>query len=79
MASIPRLNKRLGAKPRLSEIPGIVPSLREPIAGCSFAPRCRFSTLRCTSEAPELRLVHDGHLVACHEAETLIASGWSVA
>jgi peptide/nickel transport system ATP-binding protein len=79
MASIPRLNKRLGAKPRLSEIPGIVPSLREPIAGCAFAPRCRYSTLRCTTESPELRHVHAGHIVACHEAEALIASGWSVA
>ena len=31
---------REGRKRRLAEIPGIVPSLREPIAGCAFAPRC---------------------------------------
>ena len=29
-----------GARSALAEIPGMVPSLREPIAGCAFAPRC---------------------------------------
>jgi peptide/nickel transport system ATP-binding protein len=79
MASIPRLNKRLGAKPRLSEIPGMVPNLREPITGCAFAPRCAHVTPRCLAEAPELREVEPGHIAACHEAETLIAHGWSIA
>ncbi len=79
MASIPRLNKRLGAKPRLSEIPGMVPNLREPIAGCAFAPRCAHATERCRAEAPELRPVEPGHVAACHYAETLVAQGWSVA
>ncbi len=79
MASIPRLNKRLGAKPRLSENPGMVPNLREPIAGCAFAPRCAHATERCRAEAPELRPVEPGHVAACHYAETLVAQGWSVA
>src|SRR2546430_13427012 len=39
LASIAR--GRAGARvKRLQEIPGIVPSLKEPIAGCAFAPRC---------------------------------------
>jgi peptide/nickel transport system ATP-binding protein len=79
MASIPRLNKRLGAKPRLSEIQGIVPSLREPITGCAFAPRCQHATDRCRAESPELRTVETGHLAACHHAEQMLAAGWSVA
>jgi peptide/nickel transport system ATP-binding protein len=79
MASIPRLNKRLGAKPRLSEIPGMVPNLKEPIAGCAFAPRCSHAGERCRTEAPALRAVASGHLAACHEAEALLARGWSVA
>ena len=33
--------------PRLAEIPGMVPSLREEILGCAFAPRCPFVTERC--------------------------------
>jgi peptide/nickel transport system ATP-binding protein len=78
MASIPRLNKRLGAKPRLSEIQGIVPSLREPITGCAFAPRCQHAVDRCRVESPELRSVETGHLAACHEAERMLAAGWSV-
>jgi peptide/nickel transport system ATP-binding protein len=60
MASIPR--GRQGARARrLSEIPGIVPSLREPapgqpaFAGCAFAPRCSFATSRCHEQAPPLR------------------------
>ena len=35
------------APPRLAEIPGMVPSLREPIPGCAFAPRCAFATELC--------------------------------
>jgi peptide/nickel transport system ATP-binding protein len=77
MASIPRLNKRLGAKPRLAEIAGIVPSLREPIQGCAFAPRCRHAGDRCRMETPELRAVEAGHLAACHFAEKMLAEGWS--
>jgi peptide/nickel transport system ATP-binding protein len=60
MASIPR--GRQGARARrLSEIPGIVPSLREttpgqlPFQGCAFAPRCKFAAPRCHEQAPPLR------------------------
>ncbi|MEM8855879.1 MAG: ABC transporter ATP-binding protein, partial [Pseudomonadota bacterium] len=68
LASIPR--SRSGErKSRLSEIPGIVPNLRDPIPGCAFAPRCPFAVERCTVEAPVLRTLADGHNVACHEAE----------
>ena len=38
MASIPRLRAK-NRKRRLAEIPGLVPSLREPIGGCAFAPQ----------------------------------------
>jgi oligopeptide/dipeptide ABC transporter ATP-binding protein len=54
MASIPRL-KAKNRKRRLAEIPGIVPSLREPIEGCAFAPRCAYAVERCRVETPELR------------------------
>jgi peptide/nickel transport system ATP-binding protein len=73
MASIPRLRGRVG-KRRLAEIPGIVPSLREPIAGCAFAPRCGHAVERCRIEAPELRTIGGGHVVACHEAERVLAT-----
>ncbi len=40
LASIARGRAGARAK-RLQEIPGLVPSLKEPIAGCAFAPRCK--------------------------------------
>jgi peptide/nickel transport system ATP-binding protein len=66
MASIPRL-KHQHAR-RLTEIPGIVPDLRTPIPGCSFAPRCPLATDRCREAAPLLEDHGGGHLAACWEA-----------
>jgi peptide/nickel transport system ATP-binding protein len=70
---------RAGARAkRLQEIPGVVPSLREPIAGCAFAPRCGHATVRCRSEAPMLADIgsSDGgpHLAACFFAKELLGS-----
>jgi peptide/nickel transport system ATP-binding protein len=73
MASIPRLRGK-ARKRRLAEIPGIVPSLREPIEGCAFAPRCPYAIARCRAEAPDLRPIGDGHVVACHEAERVLTT-----
>ncbi len=73
MTSIPSFGGR-GRQRRLTEIPGIVPSLREPIQGCAFAPRCPFAVERCLSEAPDLRRVGEGHIAACHEAERVLAT-----
>jgi len=73
MASIPR--RRAGPRARrLSEIPGIVPSLREKIAGCAFAPRCGFATERCRNAAPPLTPHGTAHLVACWEAEKVLGA-----
>ena len=73
MASIPRMRGR-NRKRRLAEIPGIVPSLREPIEGCAFAPRCAYAVTRCRVEAPALRPIGDGHIAACHRAEDVLAT-----
>jgi len=72
MTSIPRF-KGAERQQRLTEIPGIVPSLREPIQGCAFAPRCSFATDRCRVEEPALRSVGQGHITACHHAEYVLA------
>ncbi|MCP5152667.1 MAG: ABC transporter ATP-binding protein [Ectothiorhodospiraceae bacterium] len=74
MGSIPRRSasgRREQIRGRLQEIPGIVPSLREDIAGCAFAPRCGHASPRCTSARPELELVGPQHLAACWEAARL--------
>ncbi|HRA47051.1 MAG TPA: hypothetical protein PK819_03160 [Thermomicrobiales bacterium] len=40
-------------------------------SGCRFRTRCQVAQERCADEGPELRQVHDHHLVACHFAESL--------
>jgi peptide/nickel transport system ATP-binding protein len=70
--SIPRLGAKAG-RARLAEIPGVVPSLREPIAGCAFATRCPYAVDRCRAEAPPLEAGAGGHSVACWLADRLPA------
>jgi peptide/nickel transport system ATP-binding protein len=73
LASVPRLGATLGRAepPRLAEIPGTVPSLRDPIVGCAFASRCAYATERCSREAPPLEAKTAAHLAACFESERL--------
>jgi peptide/nickel transport system ATP-binding protein len=72
LASIPRLGEASRApRKRLTEITGVVPSLREEIAGCVFAPRCPHATDRCRGEYPPLEQKGADHLVACWEADRL--------
>ena len=71
MKSIPRLGGGQAVGKRLAEIPGMVPSLREPIAGCAFADRCAHAIERCRAEAPPLEAKTPGHIVACWVADRL--------
>jgi peptide/nickel transport system ATP-binding protein len=71
MKSIPRLGTAKAARQPLAEIPGMVPSLREPIPGCPFAMRCTYAVERCRMEAPPLETKAEGHTVACWEADRL--------
>jgi peptide/nickel transport system ATP-binding protein len=71
MHSIPKLGAAKTVRGRLAEIPGMVPSLREPIAGCAFAARCAYAVERCRVEAPPLEAKGQGHTVACWEADRL--------
>ena len=75
MGSIPKLSTIEGVGTRLNEIPGVVPSLREEIVGCAFAPRCSFATERCLREAPPLEEKRPGRLAACWEWEAVVARG----
>jgi peptide/nickel transport system ATP-binding protein len=74
--SIPQLGATLAAESagRLAEIPGTVPSLREPIPGCAFADRCSFATDICHREAPPFEEKEPGHFAACfHSGEVAAA------
>jgi len=77
LRALPRADEEvecLGARPRLAEIPGIVPALNQQITGCTFAPRCGFATEHCHEVAPSLTRVGAGHQVACWEARRVGAA-----
>ena len=77
IGSIPRrtaAGRRSNIRGRLAEISGIVPSLREEIAGCAFAPRCTHAVARCALERPPLDAHGSGHLAACWEAARVAAA-----
>jgi peptide/nickel transport system ATP-binding protein len=75
LKSVPRLRSSLTGtdQQRLAEIPGVVPSLREAIAGCIFAPRCAHAVERCRQDYPPLEQKAASHWVACWEADRLPA------
>ena len=54
-------------------VKGELPSPLNPPSGCAFHKRCPYATERCSTERPELR-PFDGHIVACHHAESIAAA-----
>src|SRR5215813_3822361 len=72
MASMPAVIS-LGAKTdvRLTEIPGMVPSLTNLPPGCAFAPRCPLAIERCQQEYPPLQDFGGHHRAACWRAAEL--------
>ena len=54
---------------RLVEIPGMVPSLKDPAPGCLFAPRCPNVGERCAADVPPLER-HTARPLGC-----VLASG----
>jgi peptide/nickel transport system ATP-binding protein len=66
LGSMPHLGDSLDHEgKRLVEIPGLVPSLKDPAPGCLFAPRCPNARDRCRVEVPPLEGHGPGHWVAC--------------
>lgn len=69
LEAVPKLGSSAqGARGRLAEIPGQVPSIRERGDGCLFAGRCTLATEECRMFLPPRVSVGDGHFVACHHA-----------
>lgn len=58
-----------GRSRQLISIPGNLPDLLDPPAGCRFAARCPFSTEHCQRVDPPLIQVGPGHVSACHYPE----------
>jgi len=69
LGALPKLGSSLdGRATRLAEIPGVVPNLKQRIAGCVFASRCALASEVCRRIPPALELKAPGHLAACHFA-----------
>lgn len=70
MGAVPRLGSSRGkdASTSLAEIPGRVPDLSQPIAGCVFAARCPRAEEVCRRIDPALEVKAPKHLAACHFA-----------
>jgi peptide/nickel transport system ATP-binding protein len=74
MTSIPRLTRGLAGpvrSTRLTEIPGMVPSLIDMAEGCPFAARCAYASEQCRVAFPPEVEAAPGHFVACWNADTL--------
>ncbi|HKV44967.1 MAG TPA: oligopeptide/dipeptide ABC transporter ATP-binding protein [bacterium] len=72
LSAIPEVDEQ----PReLIEIEGEPSSAVRIPRGCRFHPRCPWKVDRCLDEAPSLRELGPGHLVACHEAERHAGAG----
>ncbi len=74
--SVPRLGATLERDQplRLAEIPGTVPSLKEAIPGCPFAPRCSFATDICRREMPGFEEKEAGHYAACFHSDRVASA-----
>jgi peptide/nickel transport system ATP-binding protein len=76
LGAVPRLGSSVeaGARGRLTEIPGLVPSLRAPIVGCAFAGRCPLVSDVCRRVSPPIEEHLPGHSAACHHARVPVAA-----
>ncbi len=71
LAAIPRIGLK---QHRLAAIPGRLPDLRKPPAGCRFVSRCPFATP--SSDAPQALRAIGARKVRCANAEALRDTPW---
>ncbi|MEX3622491.1 ABC transporter ATP-binding protein [Viridibacillus arvi] len=60
--AIPKISNKVE---RLEAIEGTVPDALNMPSGCSFHPRCKYATEKCTLEVPTLFQLEDGREVKC--------------
>jgi peptide/nickel transport system ATP-binding protein len=75
LGSVPRLGvASIEGPPRLAEIPGTVPSLKDPMPGCPFTARCPFATEICHSEMPAFEEKEKQHFAACFHSDRVASA-----
>ncbi len=73
LAALPRVDR--GRMARLAPIPGGLPDLTQPMAGCNFQPRCPFAVEAC---AQPQRLQGETRLTRCHRAAEIAGEPWPI-
>jgi len=70
LRSLPRFDRQAagGDRDRLSEMPGLIPSIYAKREGCMFAPRCPLASAHCREAEPPLVAVEGEHWAAGWEA-----------
>lgn len=64
--SIPKLKKKSNKdNDKLTEIPGVVPNLIDPVDGCIFYPRCQSRLPKCKNQDPPLQIIDGYHTSKC--------------
>jgi peptide/nickel transport system ATP-binding protein len=78
MSAVPKPDPRLRHRTERIRLEGEVADPANPPPGCHFHPRCKYVQDRCRAEVPAIRDLGDGHLCACHFAESLTLKGVEV-
>jgi peptide/nickel transport system ATP-binding protein len=74
LSAVPIPDPEVEAKRETILLAGDLPSPANPPHACRFHTRCPYiQPTRCTEDAPPLRKLSDGHIVACHWAEDIKA------
>lgn len=73
MSAVPKPDPRQRSKRIILQ--GEVPDATKPPSGCRFHPRCPYAEKMCAEETPSLQDAGNGHMVACHFADTLKLRG----
>ncbi len=68
LSAVPSVDKKRREKTKRILIPGDPPDPVNLPKGCRFANRCPVAQARCSESEPDLKLVAEGHRIACHLA-----------